>query len=120
MSIRWYCLFNSGLTQRSTIYTRKVWILTNWLKKWFSDLFRERQIKLAALQHDPEIVEKLIETDKNIVSQLDEITKEQQSTLTVAGLPLFSVTEDPDEILSQIAIIEFIRSLSDLFPSDLI
>lgn len=46
---------------------------TNNIYKIYSDLFRDRQTKLADLQTDPDIVEKLIDIDKSIVDQLDEV-----------------------------------------------
>ncbi|XP_037934322.1 gonadal protein gdl [Teleopsis dalmanni] len=70
----------------------------------------EHIVKITSKRH----AQILADTDKNIISLLDEKVREQQLTLHNAGVPGFYVTTDPKEITIQIYLLDFILRLSAL------
>ncbi|KAI6195309.1 Protein DGCR6 [Aphelenchoides besseyi] len=59
--------------------------------------------------------EQIHSIDKQIVDEIDTMVTEQQSNLCCAGVPLFRVTSNPNEIDVQIEIIKFIMTLHDVY-----
>lgn len=54
--------------------------------------------------------------DQKLVLELDQLVSDQQATLQRAGVPLFSITNNPDDIRVQMYILDFIQRL-DHSPS---
>ena len=54
------------------------------------------------------------ETVLKIINHLDQKVKDQQSTLQVAGVPGFTVTDNPKEIKIQMYLLDMICRLSRL------
>lgn len=80
---------------------------------------RPHQILIYEKNHAEELkmlnekIEKeLMTLDQKLVLDLDQQVSDQQSTLERAGLPLFFITNNPDEIKVQMYILEFITKLS--------
>ncbi|KAI6183160.1 Protein DGCR6 [Aphelenchoides bicaudatus] len=80
-----------------------------------TELLNQRYRRVRELGVDSEDVQKVQAIDRNIMEQIDELVREQQSNLCCVGLPFFKVTKDREDIKIQIEIIRFIQSLSDLF-----
>ncbi|KAL9969354.1 hypothetical protein ACROYT_G021558 [Oculina patagonica] len=58
----------------------------------------------------------VIKVDQKVVLELDQLVSDQQATLQKAGVPLFSITNNPDDIRLQMYILDFIQRL-DQSPS---
>lgn len=56
------------------------------------------------------------QVDQKVVLELDQLVSDQQATLQRAGVPLFSITNNPDDIRLQMYILDFIQRL-DHTPS---
>ena len=50
--------------------------------------------------------------DQQIIGQLDQLVTEQQSTLSQAAVPCFTVTTDPDKIKLQMSVLSLILQLA--------
>lgn len=70
----------------------------------------EHILKVMKIKHD----QRLRETDKKIINHLDQKVMDQQSTLHIAGVPGFSVTDNPKEIKIQMYLLDMICRLSRL------
>ncbi|EDO46661.1 predicted protein [Nematostella vectensis] len=67
-------------------------------------------------EEDKEKLEQRLETeitsmDQKLVLELDQIVCDQQATLERAGVPLFFVTNNPDDVRLQMYLLEFIQQL---------
>lgn len=51
------------------------------------------------------------QVDQKVVLELDQLVSDQQATLQRAGVPLFSITNSPDEVRLQMYILDFIQRL---------
>lgn len=51
------------------------------------------------------------QVDQKIVLELDQLVSDQQATLQRAGVPLFSITNNPDDVRLQMYILDFIQRL---------
>jgi len=51
------------------------------------------------------------QVDQKLVLELDQLVSDQQATLQRAGVPLFSITNSPDEVRLQMYILDFIQRL---------
>lgn len=58
--------------------------------------------------------QQLKDTDKKIITHLDQKVADQQSTLQTAGVPGFSLTDNPKEIKIQMYLLDMICRLSRL------
>lgn len=58
--------------------------------------------------------QRMRETDKKIITHLDQKVTDQQSTMQTAGVPGFMVTDNPKEIKVQMYILDMICRLSRL------
>jgi len=56
------------------------------------------------------------QVDQKLVLELDQLVSDQQATLQRAGVPLFSITNNPDDVRIQMYILDFIQRL-DRSPS---
>jgi hypothetical protein len=75
------------------------------------NLYQSRQDKLIELQRSSttnNIADEMRAVDRSIIDQLDQLTTQQQTILAQAGVPRFTVTNNPDEIRLQMSIIESI------------
>lgn len=54
------------------------------------------------------------ETDKKIITHLDQKVTDQQSTMQIAGVPGFTITDNPKEIKIQMYLLDMICRLSRL------
>ncbi|XP_065889772.1 F-box only protein 32-like [Dysidea avara] len=57
------------------------------------------------------LAEELRRADQQIIGQLDQLVTEQQSTLSQAAVPCFTVTTDPDKIKLQMSVLSLISQL---------
>lgn len=58
--------------------------------------------------------QRMRETDKKIITHLDQKVTDQQQTMQTAGVPGFCVTDNPKEIKIQMYILDMICRLSRL------
>lgn len=57
------------------------------------------------------LAEEMRSTDKNIVLELDQIVTDQQSTLQQAAVPLFAVTNNPQDVQLQMHLLRFLQKI---------
>ncbi|OZC05273.1 diGeorge syndrome critical region 6 protein [Onchocerca flexuosa] len=81
-----------------------------------TQLYNGRQQRLMELQCIPDLDEQMKQIDINIVTELDKIVAQQQDTLCRAGVPAFRITNNPQEIELQMAIISFILTVRARLP----
>ncbi len=65
---------------------------------------------------DASLTEEIRSTDQKIILELDQIVSEQQTTMHQAAIPLFAVTNKPEEIQVQMHILSFIQTLRSQTP----
>uniref|UniRef100_A0A915CVG5 Uncharacterized protein n=1 Tax=Ditylenchus dipsaci TaxID=166011 RepID=A0A915CVG5_9BILA len=87
-----------------------------WLRE--AEIVNNRNSQLASITDTNDVEEITKNLDLKILETLDEIVKEQQSTLSCTGMPMFKVSDQANDIKLQMAIINFILSLSDVYAND--
>ena len=82
-------------------------------------LHKQHNLPLIKARHRAEIdalektlAEDMRSTDQKIVTELDQLVFEQQTTLQQAAVPFFSVTEDAQDIQLQICVLDLIQKLA--------
>ena len=80
---------------------------------------RPHNFPLVRSRHEKErneientLAEELRLTDQKIILELDQIVTDQQSTMQQAAVPLFTVTNNPQNIQVQMHLLSFIQQLS--------
>lgn len=80
---------------------------------------RPHNLPLVKSRHEKErnelentLAEELRLTDQKIILELDQIVTDQQSTMQQAAVPLFTVTNNPQNIQVQMHLLSFIQQLS--------
>lgn len=75
-------------------------------------------LPLLKIKHESEckelekkLAEEMRSTDKNIVLELDQIATDQQSTLQQAAVPLFAVTNNPQDVQLQMHLLRFLQKM---------
>ena len=74
-------------------------------------LLKERHAKELS-EYEKYQADEVRSIDHRIILELDQMVTEQQSTLHQADLPLFSVSNNPNDIQLQIYLLKFITQLS--------
>ncbi len=75
-------------------------------------LVRKRQEKEVS-ELESKLKEELKSMDQKIILELDQLVSDQQSTMQQADIPMFSVTNNPNEIQVQMHLLKFIQKLSE-------
>ncbi len=82
---------------------------------------KQHNIPLVKKRHENEIAElelklkdEMKSTDQKIILELDQLVSDQQSTMQQADIPMFNVTNNPNEIQVQMHLLKFIQKLSEL------
>uniref|UniRef100_A0A183BY29 BAG domain-containing protein n=2 Tax=Globodera pallida TaxID=36090 RepID=A0A183BY29_GLOPA len=80
-------------------------------------LWAQREDKIAMVKREgaSDEDERLTYDNGTILERIDEIVREQQSTLICAGLPLFKSSDDACDLRVQMALIQFILSLGPIY-----
>uniref|UniRef100_A0A914H2V2 Uncharacterized protein n=1 Tax=Globodera rostochiensis TaxID=31243 RepID=A0A914H2V2_GLORO len=78
-------------------------------------LWAQREDKIAMLKREGASDEGLTYDNGTILERIDEIVREQQSTLICAGLPLFKSSDEACDLRVQMALIQFILSLGPIY-----
>ena len=80
---------------------------------------RPHQIIVLQRQHEEEkkvfaqkCEKETVSLDRRIVLELDQLVSDQQATLQRSGLPLFYITNKPEEVRMQMYLLEFITKLA--------
>lgn len=58
------------------------------------------------------LVEEMKSTDKKVVLELDQIVADQQSTMLQCAVPLFCVTNNPQEVQLQMHLLRFLQKMN--------
>lgn len=112
-------LLNNRIKVISSQKTQKM-ALTKKHKEELSEC-KQHTTPLIKKKHEKEFAEletklkhELKLADQKIILELDQLVSDQQSTMQQADIPMFSVTNSPDEIQVQIHLLKFIQKLSEL------
>lgn len=61
---------------------------------------------------DKKLAEEMKSTDKKLVLELDQLVADQQSTMLQCALPLFSVTNNPQDVQLQMHLLRFLQKMN--------
>ena len=74
-------------------------------------LVRSRQ-ETEKAELEKKLAEEMRSTDKTLVLELDQLVADQQSTMLQCALPLFSVTNSPQEVQLQMHLLRFLQKMN--------
>lgn len=100
--------------------TRRTQMVKRHREEIHANQSKPHNIPLVESRHDQDEAElemqlndQIRTTDQTLILELDQIVTEQQSTLVQAAVPFFAVTNNPQDMQVQMAILEFIQKLDD-------
>ena len=66
---------------------------------------------------EKQLADEMRSTDKKIILELDQLVADQQSTMQQCAVPMFSVTNSPQEVHLQMHLLRFLQKMSTAFAA---
>lgn len=104
--------------------SRKVELTKRHLQEFASAEEKPHTLPLLKSKHETEskdlekkLAEETRSTDKKIVLELDQIVADQQSTMQQCAVPIFTVTNNPQDVQLQMHLLRFLQKMSTAFAA---